>query len=320
MTERSYGNGGVQHEMDNLLKSIGADPTSSEYDVEDEEEDESDYRRDGDDSYALGDRPPPPTGKHPDMSIFGAEGQLLYQDIVDGDLVEHDDVLQTTFLSMKSAARLHMIQIKQRLIAEKESALQACERHHVRLMELKEVDLVEVERKLAATEIARARMVVRYEAIKSKVPFLLDRSRAYYSSQFSIVRLFFAWRSMIVENRCNSKLERMADTLKKRATLAQTFSALNKENFRNKIAQAKDENKKNIDRVTKEIVESYESELVRLRQEAAEAHVIARHELMRRKQLEEDMRRMILKNMTAMNFEALQLFQNTTQPGPGMQA
>jgi len=28
---------------------------------------------------------------------------------------------------------------------------------------------------------------------------------------------------------------------------------------------------------------------------------------MRRKQLEEDMRRMILKNMTAMNFEALQV-------------
>ena len=37
-----------------------------------------------------------------------------------------------------------------------------------------------------------------------------------------------------------------------------------------------DEHKKAIDRVTKEIVESYESELVRLRREATEAHNVAR--------------------------------------------
>jgi hypothetical protein len=67
------------------------------------------------------------------------------------------------------------------------------------------------------------------------------------------------------------------------------------------------------------VVETYESELVRLRHEASEAHAMARQELMRRKQLEEDMRRMILKNMTAMNFEALQLFQNTTAPGQAEQ-
>jgi len=35
---------------------------------------------------------------------------------------------------------------------------------------------------------------------------------------------------------------------------------------------------------------------------------------MRRKQLEEDMRRMILKNMTAMNFEALQVRRSATAP------
>jgi len=37
-----------------------------------------------------------------------------------------------------------------------------------------------------------------------------------------------------------------------------------------------DEHKKAIDRVTKEIVESYESELVRLRREVTEAHNVAR--------------------------------------------
>lgn len=61
---------------------------------------------------------------------------------------------------------------------------------------------------------------------------------------------------------------------------------------------------------------SYENELNRLRSNASEAHTTARHEQLRRKQLEEDLRRMLLKNMTAMNFEALSLFQHTTAPTP----
>lgn len=54
----------------------------------------------------------------------------------------------------------------------------------------------------------------------------------------------------------------------------------------------------------------------RFRSEASEAHASSRHEQLRRKQLEEDLRRMLLKNMTAMNFEALSLFQHTTVPTP----
>jgi len=184
------GGGPVQREMANLLQSIGASATYDDDDDDDGVDDggddgSPDYRAGGEESFAThGGGPSGVTTRHPDMSIFGAEGQLLYQDIVDGDLVEHDDALQNTFQSMKSAARLHLIQIKQRLIAEKEAALNACERHHVRLMEVKEEELAEVQVKYAETEKARARMVVRYEAIKSKVPFLLDRSRAYYSTQF----------------------------------------------------------------------------------------------------------------------------------------
>lgn len=39
-----------------------------------------------------------------------------------------------------------------------------------------------------------------------------------------------------------------------------------------------------------------------------EAHAVSRHEQMRRHQLEEDLRRMFLKNLTAMNMEAMSLF------------
>ena len=48
--------------------------------------------------------------------------------------------------------------------------------------------------------------------------------------------------------------------------------------------------------------------MLRARQEVIEAHAVARHEQIRRHQLEEDLRRMFLKNMIAMNMEALSLF------------
>jgi hypothetical protein len=55
-------------------------------------------------------------------------------------------------------------------------------------------------------------------------------------------------------------------------------------------------------------IEAYEAELFKMRQEVVDAHAVSRHEQLRRHQLEEDLRRMFLKNMTAMNMEALSLF------------
>jgi hypothetical protein len=59
------------------------------------------------------------------------------------------------------------------------------------------------------------------------------------------------------------------------------------------------------------MVTSYESQLEAMRADLKEAYVTIEAEQLRRQQLEEDLRRLFLKNMTAMNFEALSLFQNS---------
>ena len=58
------------------------------------------------------------------------------------------------------------------------------------------------------------------------------------------------------------------------------------------------------------MVTSYETELENMRADLKEAYLTIEAEQLRRRQLEEDLRGMFLKNMTAMNFEALSLFQN----------
>ncbi len=57
------------------------------------------------------------------------------------------------------------------------------------------------------------------------------------------------------------------------------------------------------------LVHDYETEIAKLKLELGEAYDTVNQEQLRRQQLEEDLRRMFLKNMTVMNMEALSLFQ-----------
>ena len=59
------------------------------------------------------------------------------------------------------------------------------------------------------------------------------------------------------------------------------------------------------------MISSYESQLHAMKVDLREAYLSIEAEQLRRQQLEEDLRRLFLKNMTAMNFEALSLFQNS---------
>ena len=68
-----------------------------------------------------------------------------------------------------------------------------------------------------------------------------------------------------------------------------------------------------LETVTREIITRYENELEKLRTGMKEAHVEIARGHVQRQQLEEKMRRTFLKGMTAMNMEALELFNKAAQ-------
>lgn len=59
------------------------------------------------------------------------------------------------------------------------------------------------------------------------------------------------------------------------------------------------------------MVTRYEAEIARLSEDLKDAYLTVEHEQLQRQQLEEDLRRLFLKNMTAMNMEALNLFEHS---------
>lgn len=240
---------GINDEMQNLLKGLNLDLDEDQEIEEGDLEKQVSYNSDDDlanNSYLKDEI-------HPDLSIFGAEGQLLYQDIVDGDLTEHDDVLNTIFQQSKAAARLHLIQIKQRLIAERESALQTSERHNQRLIEIKNDEIEALKRQLASTKAELDKSIMKHDVMIDKIPPLLVRSRVYYLANFSVQKIFSNWKNLVNEQKKEIQLEKFAVIMKRRSTLSQTFAKINRENARNKYSKLVADHKINIDRVTREV-------------------------------------------------------------------
>lgn len=65
------------------------------------------------------------------------------------------------------------------------------------------------------------------------------------------------------------------------------------------------------------MVHRYENELARARSALAEAYQEVQSEQQRRQQMEEEVKRLLLKNMTAMNMEALAIFKNASTSSTG---
>lgn len=282
-------------------------------------------------------------------STLDSPEQPLFGDIVDGDLTEHDEVLNAVFTQSKEAARQHLNQVKQRLLSESLTSSQNCELHHLRLIELKNNEIETLREQLKAAEGIRDSLSAKFEVLKENCINKFASSRQHINTEFSVFKVFNCWKQLVVDRKNECLLEKFAVIMRRRTLLSQSFARIHRENSLQKMSKLKLDHQVAIDRVTKQVtsinfidggshfagnldrsmaegcllifatnqvVEAYEGDLNRLRMEAAEAHTASRHEQLRRRQLEEDLRRMILKNMTAMNFEALSLFQHTTVTSP----
>jgi hypothetical protein len=251
---------GVQSEMENLLKVIGADDIRDESEDAVNQEDFSDVRMSGESTVGRGfldeESKGNATAGH-ELSIFGHEGQLLYQDIVDGDLTEHDEVLTSVFMQAKSSARLHLIRIKQRLISEKDAALQTIDRQHQIQLQKKQEEVEYAIKQQEAAEAIKDHMIRRYEILSEKVVVHTERSRLIYGSEFSMMRIFGAWKTFTIESRKNEQLNNLAAAMRRRSVLARTFTRMNRENQVRRLERERQENLRRVDQVTKEVSTTY---------------------------------------------------------------
>ncbi|GMH83331.1 hypothetical protein TrVE_jg6481 [Triparma verrucosa] len=121
------------------------------------------------------------------------------------------------------------------------------------------------------------------------------------------------WGKYSKEKKAERKMDGIAQKWAKKNGLAKCFQLWSRaaNELRKERESAMHDAK--LETVTREIITRYESELEKMRTGLKEAHVEIARGHVQRQQLEEKMRRTFLKGMTAMNMEALELFNKAAQ-------
>jgi hypothetical protein len=105
--------------------------------------------------------------------------------------------------------------------------------------------------------------------------------------------------------------------MKRKSLISKGFLMISREYVKNKTEKKQAAIDLSHDNLVKDIIKKYEGELAKVNQELKEAYNIIRIEQSRRQQLEEDLRRTFLKNMSNLNMEALNIFQSSYSQDSG---
>jgi len=226
------------------------------------------------------------------------------------DVRQHDDIITDYMNKLNMSAQAHLSSIIQRLLQEKDTALRSRDEFFTKQMQKQQAVIDDLNTVLARTESQVDIERLRCNRFTQKLSVQFTKTQERYVSIHSMSRAFSAWRQSVREEIIERRRERMADKARVRHLLRISFSCLSRESAERRMNRRYNEAKVHFDITLKELVVKYEGDLERLKAELREAHTVIQQERLRRQQLEEDLRRMFLKNMTAMNMEALSLFQN----------
>ena len=224
------------------------------------------------------------------------------------DIKHHEDILSNMYYAMKNSAIQHIIEIKKRLINDKNRVLSMREEYYLEQLRLKQQNIDYLNEALSNSEKNRSYEINYNQSILDKYSILYSKKIKLYISKTSLIKILHTWRHEItVQIQMRRLFSIVAHTVNK-TTVRQVFNRMRAQRQYTQRLESQHEWKQRLDFTTRSIVEKYELELNLLRHDLSEAHLAVRQEQLRRHQLEEDLRRMFLKNMTVMNMEALTLF------------
>jgi hypothetical protein len=256
---------------------------------------------------------------------FDLEGRNDF-DEMDRDIRNHDDIITEHMNKLNLAAQAHFSQVIQRLLKEKNNSMRTRDAFFSQQMQKQQDVIDDLNSVLSRTEERYERETARSDRYCIQLATKHTHMKQLFASEYSLSRVLQCWKQLVLEQRQDVRNIRLAERSRKRHLLTVCFSALSRESTERRLEHRQYDSKSHYEDTMKEMVVKYETEVTSLQVELQEAHALIRQERLRRQQLEEDLRRMFLKNMTTMNMEALSLFQDPqTLPaqmaefGPGVE-
>ena len=245
------------------------------------------------------------------------DGRLAFDDM-DRDLRQHDDIITDHMNKLNLAAQMHFSQVIQRLIKEKHDSIRSRDEFYTEQMRKQQGIIDDLTQVLTRTEIRCEHSNQKSDTLRQQLATRHIYWHQRFSSPYSLYRVFHQWRTLAIASKQERSHTQRAILSYHKRLLQVTFKAISKESNHRRLERTHHESKSHYEEITQEMIVKYEKEISTLQAELREAQGAIRNERHRRQQLEEDLRRMFLKNMTVMNMEALSLFQDPQSYPPQM--
>eukprot|EP00601_Ochromonadales_sp_CCMP2298_P028432 CAMPEP_0173345124 /NCGR_PEP_ID=MMETSP1144-20121109/11798_1 /TAXON_ID=483371 /ORGANISM="non described non described, Strain CCMP2298" /LENGTH=242 /DNA_ID=CAMNT_0014292213 /DNA_START=194 /DNA_END=919 /DNA_ORIENTATION=+ len=235
---------------------------------------------------------------HPEIAVSNTGKAVSIA--IDEDVKAHQQV-KALIEQAYSASESHLVALKKRLLEEKDNALLEAKRIHLSEANKFRAEIASLQGHIQSLEASNTTTGANYVKLKGRATGAVARHRRKYSAEYSVRRMFSAWAQEAQISRQSGKLDRIGKHFSDKFIKARSFYTMCLNHQRRKGAKQGNEANFKFDSVTNEMVTSYEVQMANSKRDLTEAYVTIEQEQLRRLQLEEDLRRLFLKNMTSMN-------------------
>jgi hypothetical protein len=230
---------------------------------------------------------------------------------IDAEVKYHDDLIVDSMNQLNLTAQTHFQIILEKLIFKYSNIIQSKDDFiHEQLINHKQ-SITDLQTLL--TNYEHKLEFQSYQQEKMKLHFIHFYQKKYdqHISTHSLRKIFFEWRLVVIRNRRYPHLTRQAIYFYRKHLLSHSFQQIYRIALHSKYQRKLSYERLKSNQQMKEIIQRYETDMAALQIEVKNSFQLLQHEKYSKLHLEENLRRLFLKNMTVMNMDALSLFQES---------
>lgn len=204
--------------------------------------------------------------------------------------------------------------VKSQLIREKNAIIRDMEARYYTDMQMQEDKINALKQEMAAMKLTCEENTKRQERIQDHSTSIMLKKHMRLQQLLVEKHCFHVWVQHTGEEKHRQRLESLANIVYRKQLQRRMFGAWQVEAHRMHTLRIARDTKMQRDQATKEVIENYELRIQNLMRELHETRKLLHEESEARKTFETDLKRVFLKNLTAMNMEAYALFQHPAVP------
>jgi hypothetical protein len=227
---------------------------------------------------------------------------------IDAEVKYHDDLIVDSMNRLNLTAQTHFQTILEKLVSKYSNIIQAKDDFiHEQLVAHKQT-ITDLQTLITNYEHKLEIQSYQTEKMKLSLMSFYQNRHTLHISSHSLRRVLSEWRLVVLRNRIYPHLHRQANQFHRKHLLSHSFQCIYRFSLHSKYQRKLQIQNSKSQQMMTEIISKYETEMSLLQLELKNSYELLQQEKYQKLHLEENLRRLFLKNMTVMNMNALSLF------------